>query len=301
MASIQQYEYLLELSKHSTMLSAADALHVSHSGMSMAISNLEKEFGIQLIHRKKNNITLTDEGEKLITILDDFFTALSLWKNQTVVQNQVDLSGEIYLHTSSGIANDILNYIVADLYKSFSNLFISIHQYKPKELIKVIVTKKCELIFAYKIVSADGTVIDPLPSSLTFTPLLQCDMIYHIPKKYSALIEKDVLYEKDFDDYPLILNIPAGDRDKLPHNNTHTIFEGNTSTFTLLLENGIGIGHTISTPFNKKDKMIFKNCVSRKCVDSPNVYFGYITNNTLELSQVNQNLITYITALLASY
>ena len=72
-------------------------------------------------------------------------------------------------------------------------------------------------------------------------------------------------------------------------------------TFSILLENGIGIGHTILSPFNKKEKMIFKNCVTRKCADSADIYFGYITNNTLELSQVNQNLITYMTALLASY
>jgi len=196
MATIQQYEYFLELSKHTTMTAAANALHISISNMSMAISALEKELDSSLIIRKRNHITLTQEGRDLLQIVDTFFTALNLWKAQKSLPKTTFFSSEnIHLYTSVGPNNDIFQYIIPELYKFFPDTAVSTFIYSATELSHLLLTKKCDVVFTYQVF--DKTIsnsFDHWPSSLTFHPLFECEMLNHVPYNFIELIEEDIQY-----------------------------------------------------------------------------------------------------------
>jgi len=62
---LQQLRYFYAACEHNHISSAAQALHVSQPSVSMAIRELEAEFGVKLIQRRYQGFALTDEGRSL--------------------------------------------------------------------------------------------------------------------------------------------------------------------------------------------------------------------------------------------
>lgn len=88
-----QLLYAVELSNHRTFQETADALHISKSGLSQSISQLEIELNVQLFERSHKGTILTGQGKAMMPYLKDMLAAnlklknqASLLNNQTVVQ-----------------------------------------------------------------------------------------------------------------------------------------------------------------------------------------------------------------------
>ncbi|RLV08847.1 LysR family transcriptional regulator [Streptomyces griseocarneus] len=75
----QQLRYFTALAEIRHFTRAADELHVAQPSLSQQIRALERELGVELFHRARGNITLTDAGEVLLPlarqILADMDTA----------------------------------------------------------------------------------------------------------------------------------------------------------------------------------------------------------------------------------
>jgi DNA-binding transcriptional LysR family regulator len=66
--SLRQLDYFVMAAEAGTMTAAAARLHVSQSAVSVAIAELERQFGVQLLLRRKaKGLTLTDAGRTLLT------------------------------------------------------------------------------------------------------------------------------------------------------------------------------------------------------------------------------------------
>ncbi|HHW07266.1 MAG TPA: LysR family transcriptional regulator [Clostridia bacterium] len=63
---IEQLHYLIAVSQHKSMTAAAKEIHVSQQNLSVALRNLENEFGVQLLVRSPQGIALTPEGEMFV-------------------------------------------------------------------------------------------------------------------------------------------------------------------------------------------------------------------------------------------
>ena len=67
---LQAFHYVVKLRGFTD---AAEFLHVGQPTISTHVGNLEKHFGVQLLHRRKRRIQLTPEGENLYAITSDIF------------------------------------------------------------------------------------------------------------------------------------------------------------------------------------------------------------------------------------
>ncbi|MEM8878859.1 MAG: LysR substrate-binding domain-containing protein, partial [Pseudomonadota bacterium] len=67
---LQAFHYVVKLRGFTD---AAEFLHVGQPTISTHVGNLEKHFGVELLHRKKRRIQLTPEGENLYAITSDIF------------------------------------------------------------------------------------------------------------------------------------------------------------------------------------------------------------------------------------
>ena len=67
---LQAFHYVTKLR---SFTEAAKFLHVGQPTISTHVGNLEKYFGVQLLHRRKRKIQLTPEGDNLFAITSDIF------------------------------------------------------------------------------------------------------------------------------------------------------------------------------------------------------------------------------------
>lgn len=65
----EQLRYAIELANYHTMQRAADVLHITKSGLSRAIQQLEEELGVQLFSRTSAGTQLTEQGKQLLPLM----------------------------------------------------------------------------------------------------------------------------------------------------------------------------------------------------------------------------------------
>ena len=64
------YKILKKVLEEKSFSNAANALNLSTSAVSQTISKLEDGFGFTLLLRSRTGITLTEEGEKLLPLIE---------------------------------------------------------------------------------------------------------------------------------------------------------------------------------------------------------------------------------------
>jgi DNA-binding transcriptional LysR family regulator len=86
--SLVKYEILNKVAEVKSFTKAADALALTQSAVSHAITNLESEFGFPLVNRNRAGITLTTEGETMLLAIRKV-----LQENEKVHQEAASLLG----------------------------------------------------------------------------------------------------------------------------------------------------------------------------------------------------------------
>jgi DNA-binding transcriptional LysR family regulator len=71
----EQLLYAIELANHRTIQETASSLHISKSGLSQAISQLENELGVCLFTRSHRGTQLTAQGQEMLPYLKDMLDA----------------------------------------------------------------------------------------------------------------------------------------------------------------------------------------------------------------------------------
>ena len=74
--NLQQLYYFQKIAECQQYTQAAAELHVTQATLSYAISNLEKELGVQLFQRRGKSVQLTDQGKAYLTCVRDALQAL---------------------------------------------------------------------------------------------------------------------------------------------------------------------------------------------------------------------------------
>ncbi|MEH7292163.1 LysR family transcriptional regulator [Priestia megaterium] len=86
--SLVKYEILNKVAEVKSFTKAANALALTQSAVSHAITNLESEFGFLLVNRNRSGITLTTEGETMLLAIRKV-----LQENEKVHQEAASLLG----------------------------------------------------------------------------------------------------------------------------------------------------------------------------------------------------------------
>lgn len=86
---IKQLRYFIAVAEELSFVRAANRLHMSQPPLSQQIKALEDEIGVQLLHRTKRDVSLTDAGKRLLT-------------DGRAIVEQVRLAAEAAVRTATG-------------------------------------------------------------------------------------------------------------------------------------------------------------------------------------------------------
>lgn len=78
--TLQQFRYIVEVSKHNSISKAASALYVTQPSISKAIQEIENDLGITVLDRTNKGVVFTKEGTELL-----FYAKMILEQTESVV------------------------------------------------------------------------------------------------------------------------------------------------------------------------------------------------------------------------
>lgn len=112
--TLQQFRYIVEVSKHSSISKAASALYVTQPSISKAIQEIENDLGITVLDRTNKGVVFTKEGTELLfyakMILEQTESvAYHFNKQKTTDLTKFSISSQHYGFAIEAVA-DFMNY-----------------------------------------------------------------------------------------------------------------------------------------------------------------------------------------------
>ncbi len=182
----EQLRYVVELAHYQTMQKAAGALHITKSGLSRAIAQVEAELGVQLFDRTTSGTFLTPAGRQMLPLME---ASLS---NELKIQQRARRLRQVAGRQLVRIG--YVNSLQRPISKEFFNFrrdnpqagFVSISQYPAPELPRLVDQGELDLAF----VSVDERLRREL-GTLDFHPLYQWWPTLYLPSDHPlAAVER---------------------------------------------------------------------------------------------------------------
>ena len=197
--SLKQLNYFFTVTETKSISKAAKKLNISSPSISTAISQLEKEFSIQLFVRKHaTGLFLTPGGQKFADAAKlILFQSKDLYDLAANITNEA--SGPINLGCLSTLAPIILPQLRRSFMNSNPNAFIKQIEGNQLELIELLLNGKIDAALTYDL---------SIPSNISFTSLssIPPHVLLPIDHKYSKYKEIDL--KKLINEPMVLLDLP---------------------------------------------------------------------------------------------
>ena len=122
----EQLEYLIAIAETKTFNAAAQKLYVTQQAVSISMKQLEQELGQQLFIKENNKTILTAEGEKVLAFARNTLEEKTNLINDMKSAVSADCVKQVYIGSTSCVANMTLPSIIAELEAKKRNVFFSI-------------------------------------------------------------------------------------------------------------------------------------------------------------------------------
>ncbi len=117
--TLQQLTYLVKVAECGNITDAAEQLYISQPSLSTAIRNLEKEMGVTVFNRTKKGVTVTRDGEELLSLARMLLEQADIMKEHFGVAEKRDPKFSVSCQHYSFAVNafvDVVNEFDADKY-----------------------------------------------------------------------------------------------------------------------------------------------------------------------------------------
>lgn len=201
---IEQLHYLIAVSKHKSMTAAAKRIHVSQQNLSVAIRDLEEEFGVQLLVRSHKGVALTKEGEQFVKKAQEILTKIdelySLFNTEKTVKKV--LKGQLVI--------DVVPYMtLPDILVSFHKLHpqvnLVIKENSPPEIVKNVAQGSSDIGIIIRTHEEPGFSKAAHNLGLNYESIIE-DRVFVCAGKQSPLKHKRVISLKELFKHKLIVS-----------------------------------------------------------------------------------------------
>ena len=200
--TLQQLTYLVKVAECGNITDAAEQLYISQPSLSTAIRNLEKEMGVTAFNRTKKGVTVTRDGEELLSFARMLLEQADIMKEHFGVAEKRDPKFSVSCQHYSFAVNafvDVVNAFDADKYS-----FI-LRETQTGEIIDDVAQGKSEIGILY-LSEHNEEVLTKLikKNELEFEELFVADPHVFLCKDH-PLAAKDLITLEDLMPYPYLV------------------------------------------------------------------------------------------------
>ena len=199
--TLQQLTYLVTVAECGNITEAAERLFISQPSLSAAIHNLEKEMGITAFSRSNKGVTVTRDGEELLSFARMLLEQADIMKDHFVTGEKRNHKFSVSCQHYSFAVNafvDLINEYDADQYS-----FI-LRETQTGEIIEDVASGKSELGILYLSEHNEEVLTKMLKNhQLIFEELFVASPHVFISKEH-PLAEKELITIEDLKNYPYL-------------------------------------------------------------------------------------------------
>lgn len=199
--SLVKYEILTKVAEVASFTKAADALGLTQSAVSHAVSSLEKEFGFALIHRSRVGVTLTSEGQTMLRAIRQVLDAQELLQQEAAHIHGVT-RGKVRIGVISSISSNWMPEIVRIMDNQFPGIQVELREGDYYEIEQWLLSGEVEA----------GFLNGQKSEQYQFTELQQDPLLCIVSDK-SPLFDKTEIDIVDLEDMPFIMTSYKGTND----------------------------------------------------------------------------------------
>ncbi|WP_017151816.1 LysR family transcriptional regulator [Bacillus bingmayongensis] len=142
--NIEQLQYIIKVAETRSISSSSEILHISQAGISMAITNLEKELGIKIFKRSRTGTIPTKEGKEIIQKAYEVVSKLQEIRDKA--QTYADtMEKELRLSSTQGLFLTILPKALALFKKKYPNVNVIIEEKGGHYVIDDVIKSKVDI------------------------------------------------------------------------------------------------------------------------------------------------------------
>jgi len=192
---LKQMRAFVTTVKLGTLSRAAEALYLSQPSISLQLQALERELGVELLHRSRRRINLTDAGEALYELARPLVEG---WENLDR-QFQAKIKGRQAGKLTIAAGSSTIQYLLPSLVRRYRERFPDVQL----QLANVTGKDGLALLRADEADFAIGSLLD-VPNDIAWAPIYHYDPLLIAPQDHPLASRQNVMLE-DLSPYGLIL------------------------------------------------------------------------------------------------
>lgn len=122
---------------------AADNLYITQAAVSARIKQLEESFGVQLFIRKRNNLQLTSEGDRLVSHAETMLLAWNRARQEVALK--VEQKDQLVIGATAGLWNYVYQNKLAKIYEAFPTLALRSEVHNADDLLRMVLERALDV------------------------------------------------------------------------------------------------------------------------------------------------------------
>ena len=200
----------LTVLERGTLSAAAAELGYTTSGLSRLIASMEQETGFSLLRRDRTGVTLTDDGARLLPLIEEM-ERLGSYYDEMVQSIRGVLTGRVTIGTA-----------YPRYYGRLAEAIASFHEVYPGVVVEIIEERSSALVQALHEHRIQGCFVSERPGTHRFAPIADDPLLALLPPDHPKAGEQ-TFPAKDFEKEPFIAILPKEETDNVLYFREHGI------------------------------------------------------------------------------
>lgn len=188
--TFEQLLYAEVLSHHPSMQTAADILHISKSGLSLAISQLEDELGIKLFTRTSKGTFLTPAGLPILSSITDVLHAKNSLMNTIALVSDRRKLETVSIRYMNTMLKPFISAYLGPFHEAYAHTMLDIRCCEQSAILKMVRDKEIDAGFIVR-----PLMLSELGEELAFEQVFHSNLVLVCSSENSLLQKEEITHD----------------------------------------------------------------------------------------------------------